>query len=253
VKAEVLPSTPETPSASKQGTATPAAPKKAPGRKRKAAVTPTGADNDTTEPAAKRKRAAAAAVKKAPVKKRAPKTPKIVVEDVDSESEVLAKVEQSKQYDMPLTVAVQHKLRAVDAFLDTHTSPLLKREEGSNIAIVDELDLLAALIILRVDYQVEDSRTEVCLEDAGDMMVAQLGAGKVSVDFDKTCDTERAVQAKLAEKGTGLEDVNLIELEIEMLAAKRKQLVEEEEPDAGLRFYGEHTEVGEAGGTFSSE
>jgi hypothetical protein len=134
-----------------------------------------------------------------------------------------------------------------------YTNPLLEREEGSNIAIVDELDLLAALIILRVDYQVEDSRTEVCLEDAGDMIVAQLGAGKVSVDFDKTCDTERSVQVKLAGRGTGLEDVNLIEVEVEMLAAKRKLLVEEEEPDAGFRFYGEHTEDGEAGEQSSSE
>jgi len=127
----------------------------------------------------------------------------------------------------PLARAVESKIRVVDAFLDSHTSPLIAREEGSNIAIVDELDLLAALIILRVDYQVENSSTEVSLEDAGNMVVARLDVGKVSVDFEKTCDTERAVQAKLAGRGTGLEDVNLVEVEIEMLVAKRKQLVSE--------------------------
>jgi hypothetical protein len=251
LKVEVLPSTPDTPGASKQGTTTPAAKEAATGRKRKAAAPISSDDNDAAEPAAKRKRAAAATVKGAAVKKRAPKTPKILVEDIDSEKE--AKVEQTKQATAPLTAAVQHKLRAVDAFLDTHTSPLPEREEGSNIAIVDGLDLLAALIILRVDYHVESSSTDVTLEDAGDMIIAELGTGKVSVDFDRTCDTEKAVQAKLAGRGIGLEDFNLIEVEIEMLVARRKQLMEEEEPDAGFRFYGGHTEDGEAGATSLSE
>lgn len=210
--------------------------KKNTGRKRKAATTSSG-DDTGAEPATKRKRAAAPATTKKPaLKKRSPKTPKIVVEDLSSKKAVAAK---AKPPFAPLTRAVQNKLRAVDDFLDTHTTPSIAREEGSNIATVTGLDLLAALIILRVDYHVENSSTEVSLEDAGDMIVAQLEAGKVSVDFDKACDTERAVQAKLAGRGTGLEDVNLLEVEIEMLVAKRKQLVEDEEPDAGFRVYGE--------------
>ena len=219
--------------------------KKTTGRRRKAATT-TSSGNDTgAEPTTKRKRATTAATKKPAPKKRSPKTPKIVVEDLDSAKEAKAKL---KQPFAPLTGAVQYKLRAVDAFLDTHTSPLIDREEGSNIAIVDGLDLLAALIILRVDYQVENSSTEVSLDDTGDMIVAHLDAGKVSVDFDKTCDTERAVQMKLAGRETGLEDVNLLEVEIEMLVAKRKQLAEDEEPDAGFRVYGERTEEGAVDG-----
>ena len=236
-------------SASKQGTAVP----KATGRKRKAAATASGDSDGCAEPAAKHKRAAPAP-KKAAIKKRAPpKTPRIVVDDADSEKESAAKVEQSRWLLAPLTGAVKHKLRAVDAFLDSHTSPLLVRAEGSNVAVVDELDLLAALIILRVDYQVEDSRTEVSLEDAGEMIIAELGAGKASVDFDKTCGTESAVQTKLARRGRGLEDVNLLEVEIEILAAKRKKLVEEEQPDAGFRVYVECTEVGVTDGISSSE
>lgn len=229
----------------KQGMPEPAAAKKTtPGRKRKAATTSSG-DDTGAEPAAKRKRATAAPPKKPAAKKRSPKTPKIVVEDLDSGRDIKVKAEKSLA---PLARAVKSKIQAVDAFLDTHTSPLIEREEGSNIVVMDELDLLAALIILRVDYQVENSSTEVSLEDAGDMVVARLDAGKVSVDLDKTCDTERAVQAKLAPRGTELEDVNLVEVEIEMLVAKRKQLVEDEEADAGFREYGERTGEGETGG-----
>ena len=221
--------------------------KKTTGRKRKAATTSSG-DDTGAEPATKRKRAAAATAKKPAVKKRSPKTPKIVVEDLNSER-ANAKAKPAQPFAQPfapLTRAVQHKLLAVDTFLNTHTTPLLARSESSNsnIATVSGLDLFAALIILRVDYHVENSSTEVSLEDAGDMVVAQLEAGKVSVDFDKTCDTERAVQAKLAGRGTGLQDVNLLEVEMEMLLAKRKMLVEDEEPDAGFRVYGERGEEG---------
>lgn len=238
-------------SAEKQGVAelVPVPAKKAPGRKRKAASAVSG-DDGGAEPAAKRKRTttAAAAPRKAPAKKRAVKTPKIVVDEVDSEKEEASKeVEHSRQPLKPLAGAVKCKLRAVEAFLDAHTSPLIEREAGSNIATVYELDLLAALIILRIDYQLDASWDEVCLEDASDMVVARLDAGKVSVDFDKTCQTERAAQAKLARRGTGLEDVNLIEVEIELLAAKRKQLVEDQEPGAGYRVYDEQGEDAESG------
>lgn len=236
-----LPAEPDTlgssPPTEKQGMPDPepAAKQAATSRKRKAA-TISSPDDTGAEPVSKRKRATPAATKKPAPKKRSPKTPRKVVEDLAGEKEAKAK---AKQHVAPLAKAVQSKIRAADEFLDTHTSPLIAREEeGSNIAVVDELDLLAAIIILRVDYQVENS-TEVSLDDAGDMVVARLDAGKASVDFDKTCDMARAVQAKLSGRETGLEDVNLVEVEIEMLVAKRKQLVEDEEPDAGFRVYGE--------------
>lgn len=223
-----------------QGMAEPAAE-----RKRKAATTSSG-DDTSAEPATKRKRAAAAVAKKPAVKKRSPK------KDFSSQEAVAA---EAKQPSAPLTRAIKSKLLAVDTFLDTHTVPLIARSEGSNsnVGTVNGLDLLAALIILRVDYHVENSSTEVSLEDAGDVIVAHLDAGKVSVDFDKICDTERAVQAKLAGRGTGLEDVNLLEVEMEMLVAKRKQLVEDEEPDAGFRVYGCHTKEGDTVGQTSPE
>jgi hypothetical protein len=207
------------------------APKKA-GRKRKAAAT----DDEATEAVAKRKKAAAApkktAVKKQ--KKTTTKTPKIVVEDVDSENEKL-----ESQLLQPLTRAVKHKLRAVDDFLYANAAPALEREDASsNIAIVDELDLLAAIIILQIDYELDLPR-EVSLDEAGEMVVERLGSGKVSVDFDKTCDTERAVQESLARRGMGLEEVNLVEVEIEMLIARRKRLAEDGEPAAGFRVFEE--------------
>ena len=61
------------------------------------------------------------------------------------------------------------------------------------------------------------------------------------------------VQAKLAGRGTGLEDVNLLEVEMEMLVAKRKQLVEDEEPDAGFRVYGGGVEEGAIDGASPPE
>jgi phosphosulfolactate synthase (CoM biosynthesis protein A) len=61
------------------------------------------------------------------------------------------------------------------------------------------------------------------------------------------------VQAKLAGRETGLEEVNILEVEIEMLVAKRKQLVEDEYPDAGFRVYGEGAEGGETAGQSSPE
>lgn len=252
-----LPSPPDTTGSSApieaQGMIEPAA-KQTAGRKRRAATTTSSGDDTGAEPTAKRKRAAAAAAaaatKKPAVKRKSPKTPKIVVEDLDSEKEAKAKLKQPLA---PLTRAVQNKLRVVDAFLSTHTSPAIAREEGSNIATVHGLDLLAALIIIRVDYEVENSSTEASLEDAGDMIVAHLDAGGVSVDFDKTCDAERAVQARLAGRGTGLEDDNLLEVEIEMLVAKRKELLEDEEPGAGFRVYGERTEEGAVDGASPSE
>jgi hypothetical protein len=216
------------------------APKKA-GRKRKAAAT----DDEATEAVAKRKKAAAApkktAVKKQ--KKTTTKTPKIVVEDVDSENEKL-----ESQLLQPLTRAVKHKLRAVDDFLYANAAPALEREDASsNIAIVDELDLLAALIILQIDYELDLPR-EVSLDEAGEMVVERLGSGKVSVDFDKTCDTERAVQESLARRGMGLEEVNLVEVEIEMLIARRKRLAEDGEPAAGFRVFEEGEGAWAAGG-----
>jgi hypothetical protein len=235
-----LPSTPDSPgggSATETQGITDAAPapKKA-GRKRKAAAAD---DEEATEPVVKRKKAAAAPKKTAAKKqkKATTKTPKIVVKDVDSENEKL-----ESQLLEPLTVAVEHKLRAVNDFLEANTTPALEREDASsNIATVDEFDLLAALIILQIDYGLDLPR-EVSLDDAGEMVVERLGSGKVSVDFDKTCDTERAVQGSLARRGTGLEEVNLVEVEIEMLLARRKQLADDGEPAAGFRVYKQREE-----------
>jgi hypothetical protein len=107
--AEVLPTPPDTtgsspPAETKQGMTE--AEKATPGRKRKAA-----ADDSSAEITTKRKRAtpatATAATKRKPagVKKRSPKTPKIVVEDLDgSEKKVGAKAEE---YSTVLTRAVR--------------------------------------------------------------------------------------------------------------------------------------------------
>lgn len=252
---ELLPSTPDAlesgPAAETQGVTEPA-PKKPMARKRKATTT---TDDESAEPAKKKKKAVAPK-KPAAKKKKTAKTPRIVVEDVASGQDVKAKPELERQASKPLAEAVKSKLQAVRAFLDTHTGPLIVRnddDEKSNVATVDELDLLAALIILRVDYQLDFPGAGISLDDAGEMIVAWLGAGKVSVDFDKICDTEKAVQEKLANRGMGLEEVNFVEVEIEMLVAKRKKLAEDGEPAAGFRVYDEGEEEAGVDGASSEE
>lgn len=145
----------------------------------------------------------------------------------------------------PFPLAIERKLTAVHAFLGTHPGPSLLLEEHatpSRVLPVDELDLLAALIILRVDYQLAYTVAEdVSLQDADGVIVGRLWDGKVLVEFGKRCEVERAVQAKLALGGrrTGLEVVNLLEVEVEMLVAGRRRRVEDGFPAARFRGYGD--------------
>lgn len=231
-KTAVLPSPPDTSGdgkASKQGVTAPKAP-----RKRKAATEETGAG---AEPAAKRKRAVP---KKPAAPRKTRKSIKKAGDAAEGEENLDGDLEDAPLPSLePLTGAVKANLKAVDEFLRTQEDPLLAREEGSSsVVVVDELDLLASLIVLRVDYQLELPATIASLEDAGDMIVSHDSAGKVRVDFDQSCAIEKAAREKLAGRETGgLEDVNLIEVEIEMLVAKRQQLVEEGRPAAGFRVY----------------
>jgi hypothetical protein len=210
----------------KQGTAEKKK-KTTPALKRKA--TPT--NDDTPEPAAKKQ--------KAPPKKRAAprkigaaskRRPKKGEEDDTSEPPPPPLP--------PLTLTIKRKLQAVDEFFDAHPKRLLESEAGSYVVEVDELDLLAALVILRVEYQlVYTVAADVSYEDVDEMIVSPGQAGEVSVDFNKRCDIERAAQATFAGRQTGLEEVNLLEVEVDMLVAKRKQLAKDGDPEAGFRVY----------------
>jgi hypothetical protein len=210
----------------KQGTAEKKK-KTTPALKRKA--TPT--NDDTPEPAAKKQ--------KAPPKKRAAprkigaaskRRPKKGEEDDTSEPPPPPLP--------PLTLTIKRKLQAVDEFFDAHPKRLLESEAGSYVVEVDELDLLAALVILRVEYQlVYTVAADVSYEDVDEMIVSPGQTGEVSVDFNKRCDIERAAQATFAGRQTGLEDVNLLEVEVDMLVAKRKQLAKDGDPEAGFRVY----------------
>jgi hypothetical protein len=137
-----------------------------------------------------------------------------------------------------LRLTIKRKINAIHDFFDTHPKRLLESEAGSFVVEVDELDLLAALVILRVDYELVYTVTaDVSFEDAAEMIVDWMETGKVSVDFNKRCDTERAAQATFAGRQTGLETVNLLEVAIDMLVARRQQLAEDEMPAAGFRVY----------------
>ena len=201
--------------------------KKTPALKRKA--TPT--TDDTPEPAAKKQ--------KAPPKKRAaPRKTATAPKKRVKKGEEDATWEPRPPPPPPLPLAIQRKARALHDFFDTHPKRLLESEAGSYVVEVDELDLLAALVILRVDYElVYTVAADVSFEDAAEMIVDWMETGKVSVDFNKRCDTERAAQATFAGRQTGLETVNLLEVAIDMLVARRQQLAEDEMPAAGFRVY----------------
>lgn len=211
----------------KQGTAEKKKKKTTPALKRKA--TPT--NDDTPEPAAKKQKAAP--------KKRA--TPR----KVGAASKRRAKKGEEDDTSEPpppplpaLTLTIKRKLQAVNEFFDAHPKRLLESETGSYVVEVDELDLLAALVILQVDYElVYTVAADVSFEDAAEMIIGSGETGRVSVDFNKRCDIERAAQATFAGRQTGLEMVNLLEVEVDMLIAKRNQLVKDELPAAGFRVY----------------
>lgn len=233
-KTAVLPSPPDTlgdGTASKQGvTALKAR------CKRKAATEEAGAGAGA-EPAAKRKRAAP---KKPAAPRKMRKSVKKAGDVADGEEDLDADLDDAPWPSLePLSKAVKAKVEAVDEFVRTQKDPLLTREEGSrSVAVVGELDLFASLIILRVDSQLEFPATTVSLEDAGGMIVSRDGAGKVRVDFAQSCDIGKAAQEKLAGRHTGgLEEVNLIEVDIEMLVARRQQLVKDGKPAGGFRVY----------------
>jgi hypothetical protein len=186
------------------------------------------------ESATKRKRdSPAPAQRKGGAKKRTPPNTAVNHEEAEESERELAPGR--------LPTAIKHKVRAVNNFIDNLEGSLVPYDEGSsdaNIATISELDVLAAIKILRVDYhlarQYEDPPT---IDDAGDMVVARLEGGKVRLDFDKTCETERAAKEKLAGRGTGLEEFNLVEVEVEMLVAKKKRMVDE-------GMFGEYREAG---------
>jgi hypothetical protein len=211
----------------KQGTAEKKSQKKTPALKRKA--TPT--TDDTPEPAAKKQ--------KAPPKKRAaPEKPAAAPKKRTKKGEEDATWEPRPPPPPPLPLVIKRKINTIHDFFDTHPKRLLESEAGSYVVEVDELDLLAALVILRVDYElVYTVVVDVSFGDAAEMIVDRMEAGKISVDFNKRCDIERAAQATFAGRQTGLETVNLLEVEIDMLVARRQQLAEDEMPAAGFRVY----------------
>jgi hypothetical protein len=211
----------------KQGTAEKKTKKKTPALKRKA--TPT--TDDTPEPAAKKQ--------KAPPKKRAtPRKTATVSKKRSKKGEEDDAWEPRPPPPPPLPLTIKRKVRELQDFFDTHPKRLLESEAGSHVVEVDELDLLAALVILRVDYElVYTVAADVSFEDVEEMIADRMETGKVSVDFNKRCDIERAAQATFAGRQTGLEMANLLEVEIDMLVARRQQLAEDEMPAAGFRVY----------------
>lgn len=197
--------------------------KKPPTHKRKA-VSPV---DDALEPAAKKNKAAATPQKKAAAKK----------STTASKRRLTKAHEEGGGADPPLHLAIERKISAVKEFLRSRYGRPLECQADDKVTAVDELDMLAGLVILRIDYQIAYTVSNVPFDDADEMIVERLVDGRVRVDFGKTCDVERAVQGKLVGRQTGLEGVNLLEVEVDMLVARRRQLVEDGISAAGFRVY----------------
>lgn len=139
----------------------------------------------------------------------------------------------------PISDAVKHKIRAVETFLDSHKPSIPPVGQGNNTRLVHELDLLAALIILCVDYQLDVSTQTLSLDAAREMVLHRHGINELSVDFDKACEIERMVQDKirLVRGAEGLKIFNFVRVEVEMLLAHREKLAADGFPTAGFRVY----------------
>jgi hypothetical protein len=218
----------------KQGTAE----KKKTALKRKA--TPI---EDTAKPAAKKQKATL------PKRKAAPKKPTTASKKRSKKEEQLLETDPPPPPRLPpLPAALKRKYEAIDVFDETHPVRLLDHKGGTHVVSVDYLDLLAGLVILQVDCQLtHNTVADASFEDASEMIVGRLPDGRVSVDFNKSCDLERAAQAKFKGRNTMLEMVNLLEVEIDMLVARRKRLAADEMPAAGFRVYDDEV-VGDGAG-----
>lgn len=139
----------------------------------------------------------------------------------------------------PISDAVKHKIRATATFLNSHTPSVPPVGQGNNTRLVHELDLLAALIILCVDYQLDVSTQTLYLDAAREMVSHRHGISELSVDFDKACEIEQMVQDKvrLVRGAENLKRFNFVRVEVEMLLAHRKKLAVDGFPTAGFRVY----------------
>lgn len=138
----------------------------------------------------------------------------------------------------PLTSAVKAKVHNVMAFISTSYGPSISRASAdSNCALVRESDLIAALMAMRADYGLGNPYNSVSLTDAENMIVERLENGWCTVDFDRAVPIERGVQAKIRGRSFGLEDLNLLEVEMEMMAAEKTWLKKEGYGDAGVRVW----------------
>ena len=199
--------------------------------------------DDTAKPAAKKQKATL------PKRKAAPKKPTTASKKRSKKEEQLLETDPPPPPRLPpLPAALKRKYEAIDVFDETHPVRLLDHKGGTHVVSVDYLDLLAGLVILQVDYQLtRNTVADASFEDASEMIVGRLPDGRVSVDFNKSCDLERAAQAKFKGRETRLEMVNLLEVEIDMLVARRKQLAADEMPAAGFRVYDDEV-VGDGAG-----
>jgi len=124
-----------------------------------------------------------------------------------------------------LSAALSAKVRSVHAFMAevSETDSLLTRDPANpSLISIPELELIGALIRLRADYELGDpyeshiADIETCIVNRYSAPVLQTpGQAWITLDVStEPSDFEREIFEKVA--GHGLEDVNLLEIELEM-------------------------------------
>ncbi|KAI7143967.1 hypothetical protein KC316_g15651 [Hortaea werneckii] len=175
-----------------------------------------------------------------------PKTPR---RPKESQKAQRMAVESTAKVKMPppnqLSYIVRCKIRRVQDFADTtsHTS-LTRSSDNEKVIHIPERNLLGTLMRLYVDYELGAAETASLDQVEGaitERFTAPVGQQQREtrynwVKFDTNVPTalEKDIQAKVA--GYGLERVNLIEMEMEMMNC---ELLERMNPEELKKFYEE--------------
>lgn len=137
------------------------------------------------------------------------------------------------------------KVKRVQDFIDTfpeNDTKLSRNPSNSHLISIPELTVLGTLLRMRADYEISDGYA-VHLADIEESIVdgftapirQNLDQPWVTIDADKRTDFEDGIQDKIG--GHGLDDYNLLELELEMQARPAEPVEEMPSAPAELRAF----------------
>ncbi|KAK5136002.1 hypothetical protein LTR08_004256 [Meristemomyces frigidus] len=208
-------------------------------RRAAAIVPPTDTDEDDDCPPAKK-------AKPAPRKPR-PKTP--YKSKDKSSDEAVENLPPPPPQPRHLNSILTAKVKRVKNFVDTvpqSQTNLIRAIDNTSLIHVPELSLIGALMCIRIDYELGDSQ-DAQLADVESIIVDRytgpvgLTADQkwVMLDADRRTVFEDSVHEKIS--GHGLENLNLVEIELEMLLSDLTAPVENPSTPASMQAFYDQT------------